>query len=260
MIPKIIHFTAPKEKEKWHPLWHDCFQSWKEHFDSSEFEIILWNHEEIDNFIEDNFTEEWKTYKNLPFHIMKLAFFRYCVLYTYGGIYSDMDMYCYKNFFETLKNDCYLVESWNSMNKEYVQNSLMCSSSKNVFFETCIHESILNFEKVNSKLSVKNIDHPKYNLFARATFGTLFLSSQFKKFIEEKNYTPTLLPKEIYNAHYYEYSENFVTKHMLTGMWGKEMLDSYTNEDFNKLYKINRHIDTDLNNFNYKKAYNFIID
>ena len=42
---------------------------------------------------------KWKTfYNNLPFAIQKVDFFRYCVLYQYGGFYADIDYECRKSF------------------------------------------------------------------------------------------------------------------------------------------------------------------
>lgn len=40
MISKIIHHIAPENKNRWHPLWQRCYDSWKEQF--IDFEFILW--------------------------------------------------------------------------------------------------------------------------------------------------------------------------------------------------------------------------
>ena len=51
----------------------------------------------------------------------------------------------------------------------------------------------------------------------------------------------TNIPKEIYNAPYCTYSENIITKHMLTGVWGKDHL--VLKDEHAKYYKLKRKLD-----------------
>lgn len=217
-IPKIIHQMAPKNKEDWHPIWDECFLSWRKNFCEGEYKYYLWDDDEINYFIEKNFSNYWNFFKNLPFHIMKLDFARYCILYQYGGIYCDMDMYCYKNFYkDILKKDCYLVESY--VEFETVQNSLMASKPKNIFFKTCLIECIKNYSPYEKEINYDNFgDHCKYVL---DTTGPKFLSRIYNKF---KKSSIGVLPINEYNPELCWYDDNIKTKHMLTGRWGKETI------------------------------------
>jgi mannosyltransferase OCH1-like enzyme len=39
MIPKIIHQTGPVS-EKWHPIWKECRENWKNKFPDFEYKIL----------------------------------------------------------------------------------------------------------------------------------------------------------------------------------------------------------------------------
>ena len=111
-IPKIIHHIAPEDQKRWHPIWVDCYNSWKTNFLENEYQYILWNDDnDIDSLIKNDYSQYWETYKNLPLHTQKIDFARIAILHKYGGIFTDMDVYCYQNFYEELTiKDCYLIQ------------------------------------------------------------------------------------------------------------------------------------------------------
>jgi mannosyltransferase OCH1-like enzyme len=239
MIPKIIHKSAPKNKSEWHPLWEKCHSSWEDNYSKSEYLHILWDDDTIDSFIKEKFNQYWELYDQFPFHILKLDFFRYCVLYEYGGIYADMDMYCYKNFYNELNGDLFLVQS--SSVDEIVQNSLMCSTKNNEFFLQCLDEierrfyaSIFYKEKYKEKeYPIKFIDTFLFSFTVKKVTGPFLLSDVYKK----HNNIFTLSYKE-FNNHSLSYIESYKTKHMLTGRWGKDIgknhTDYFSNSNFSK--------------------------
>ena len=109
MIPKIIHHIAPKFPNSWHYFWQKCYDSWKTQF--SDYEFIMWNDkDDIDNFVKIHYKEHWNLYRAFPFHIMRIDFARLCILHKFGGIYADMDVFCYKNFEHLLTNEVYFLE------------------------------------------------------------------------------------------------------------------------------------------------------
>ena len=128
---------APKNDNLWHPYWKKCHPTWKTHFTEPEYEHILWDDAKINEFIEEKFPDYVTFYYSLPFHIMQLDFARYCILYEHGGIYVDMDYYCFENFYHNLNRELFFVESASS--KEIIQNSLFGSKKNN--------EHILNIIK-----------------------------------------------------------------------------------------------------------------
>jgi hypothetical protein len=245
MIPKIIHKSAPKNKLEWHPIWERCHSSWEDNYSKSEYLHILWDDDTIDSFIKEKFNQYWKLYNEFPFHILKLDFFRYCVLYEYGGIYADMDMYCYNNFYNELNGDLFLVQSLSV--DEIVQNSLMCSNKNNEFFLHCLEEiekrfyaSIFYKKKYEEKkCPIKFTDSFLFGFSVKKVTGPYMLSDTYKQYNNKLNIL-TLNSKE-YNNHPLSYDESYKTKHMLTGKWGKEFdrsgINYYDSEfDFKKNY------------------------
>jgi mannosyltransferase OCH1-like enzyme len=263
-IPKIIHQIAPKNESDWHPLWKFCYSSWKENFPESEYTHILWNDEnDIDNLIEEHYPDLFDFYNNLPFHLLKIDFAKICILYKHGGIYSDMDIFCYSDFYNELSEDTYILQS--TCGKEIVQNSLMVSSPKNNFFKYCIDNIILEFkqypkEKINSAFDHQN--KKEIDSYMLGSVGPIIISKLFLKYgLTEKN----MLPAYYYNNHHFFYDETIKTRHMLTGLWGKDLieyeknlLDSH-NFDIPMInYRVNQYKHfrgIDLNNFNFYKNY-----
>lgn len=224
MIPKIIHQTGPAE-EKFHPIWKECQESWKKQY--PDFEYKFWTDEDLRNLVEEKYTPLLKLYDSFPHHIMRVDFARFCILHAYGGIYADLDIYCYKNFYNLLKRDLYIVESWKEW-EEKVQNSLMISSKNNSFWEKCIIFSSMNYNPNQEFL----ID---YKNFILHSFGPKLISKILDssvKYLPKELFNPTIEHqfnwgsdnKEKYkNAlkdfNTFKNQENIFTRHFLTGNW-----------------------------------------
>ena len=87
----------------------NIFQTWKTHkipkvaqtpvltwkFMGKDWNYNLYNDNQCLNFIRDNYNDKiLKIYKALPFGVMKADFWRYCVIYKKGGLYTDLDTTC----------------------------------------------------------------------------------------------------------------------------------------------------------------------
>jgi mannosyltransferase OCH1-like enzyme len=85
-----------------------CQETW---FDQPGFKYNFMNDSQIDFFIKKHFkTDVYKAFKKLPLGVMKADFWRYCVLYKYGGVYSDIDSVLVKPFAEWgIKNEDKLI-------------------------------------------------------------------------------------------------------------------------------------------------------
>ena len=103
MIPKIIHSTGPSDKSTWNPIWNDCIGSWKNQFSELDYFHFNWNYEELDDLIRDDYPEFWDLYQLFSFYDMKIDFAQYCLLHKYGGIYHNLNVYCYQEFYESIK-------------------------------------------------------------------------------------------------------------------------------------------------------------
>ncbi len=96
MIPKKIHYCwfgpAPLPK-----LVKRCMQTWREVM--PDYEICLWNEE--NSPMDHPFVKQAYVAKKYAF---VADYVRFWVLYNYGGIYLDTDMYVVKRFDDLLDN------------------------------------------------------------------------------------------------------------------------------------------------------------
>jgi mannosyltransferase OCH1-like enzyme len=224
VIPRIIHQTAPKSKIDWHPMWFKCQDSWKNHYNG--FQYILWNDDDIHSLIEKYYPQYFELYCSFPIHILKIDFSRFCILDHMGGIYADMDMFCYINFYNELTKNAYVVQS---IKDEFIENSLMAGIPDNKFFQQCMKTSVerFNHAKRNHHLFDYMIKiHNNFRELAGAKSflifyiaGTNLVSNVFRKF--DKNYVDSLSGWR-YNNVQFAYDKEFRTKHMHTCSWGDE--------------------------------------
>lgn len=247
MIPKIIHQTAPIDKKKWHPVWSVCQDSWKRHFPENEYKYILWNDEDLDNLVKQDYPEYWDFYENLPLHIIKIDFARFLILQKFGGIYVDMDMYCYENFYNNLNKNFCIIGS--SLENEIVQNSLMISNPQNNFCVFCIKKIIQNFVMCSSE--IKNVNSSNIfttniseiiSNYVKTTSGPDIISIIYEEYLEkdsiqilsDKKYNPDI-PKNT-TTHIEQWFDDWNDKpktiHMLTGHWGSEVLKIFDEQSF----------------------------
>jgi mannosyltransferase OCH1-like enzyme len=219
MIPKIVHQMAPKNKSLWHPFWEKCHVSWKYHFPESEYEHILWDDSKIDEFIESEFPEYVNFYYSLPFHVMQLDFARYCIIYKYGGIYVDMDFYCFKNFYNDLTKNIFFVES--PSDKEIIQNSLFGSSKNNKHILNIIMNSKKTFYYYEIITDRSNINFTDYVL---STCGPILISNYYRNLQENNKNTIQILEKSKFNPGIYDDDNDLDCNciHILTGSWGRD--------------------------------------
>jgi len=216
MIPKIIHQTGP-DPEKWHPIWKECSETWKNTF--PDFQYMYWTDDDLRNLVKEKYSEFLDLYDSFPYHIMRVDFARFCILHSYGGIYADLDIYCYKNFYDLLKRDLYIVESWSKWG-EKVQNSLMVSSPNQEFWEKCMFYSGVKF-----LLNQKN----NYKEYILESCGPRLISKILDssvKFLPKEMFNPVLenqfdrgYEKAIEDFNTLKNDQNVFTRHYLTGKW-----------------------------------------
>jgi mannosyltransferase OCH1-like enzyme len=264
MIPKIIHQTAPTNKNHWHPLWFKCAQSWVNNY--PDFEIRIWNDKEINDLVKEHYPKYWEMYNEFPVHIMKIDFVRFCFLHKFGGIYADMDMFCYKNFYEELNKDIYVLE--NPMGNDSIENSMMVSKSGHPFWIECMNLSLDRYQYIKRK-------HPEYIDYIKAVstdkdFGQI-LRPYLVFFITGTNLISTAfrntklvvstLPGIYYNNNDISYHPEYRTKHIHTGLWGKENIQINNGHNNLKEIPIDKYdFYTDYSRGNYLKVNIFDVD
>lgn len=254
MIPKIIHQTAPTNSKDWHLLWYKCQESWKKNF--NDFEYKLWNDQQIDDLVKEKYPQYWSVYNEFPIHIMKIDFVRLCFMHQFGGIYADMDFFCYKNFYNELVGNVYLLE--NPYGNDPIENSLMCSTPGHNFWIECMELSKNRFYSIkNSKRSnwldnIAKISSDKSSgLQLRPSLvfyitGTNHLSSAFRM----TKHNVLSLDGRYFNNNDISYDKSYRTKHIHTGLWGKESI---------KIFFSNKKYQNQLRNISVEK-FDFYFD
>jgi len=215
-IPKIIHQIAPSDKSKWHPLWFECQKTWLINYPDSEYEYKLWNDEDdLENLIKNNFPFFFKDFKSYPFKIQRIDIARYFILLKYGGIYADMDFYCYNNFYEFLDKQRSNIALSPWTNVEILQNSLMASNlNNNYIFVNIIDEAV--------RRKKYNLSHDHMSFISQTTGPKLVsdvydILKSFLNPLEMKLYNPIGCKSQddenLYNKN------TCYCKHFGTGKW-----------------------------------------
>lgn len=118
--------TPPKKMAYWAETWRS---------NNPDYEYVLWDDADNRRFVAEKFPWFLPTYESYDKEIKRADAIRYMFLYTYGGIYADLDFECLKPFdslLETYKGyDIILGEmdssesQWHSSNN--IPNAIMIS-------------------------------------------------------------------------------------------------------------------------------------
>jgi inositol phosphorylceramide mannosyltransferase catalytic subunit len=170
-IPKIIHQTWKNENIP--DNWKNGPKSFK--YYNQAYEYKLWTDVEMEDFILINYKWFYDTYKSYKYDIQRCDAFRYFVLHTYGGFYSDLDIVCKKSLDEYLNYDLVLAKS--SMTNTFT-NSFFASTASHPFINFCIN----NLQKY-SKIPL----HFGKHMHVMYSTGPQFLSKNIKKYTIPEN-------------------------------------------------------------------------
>ena len=92
-----------------------------------------------------------------PKKIQRIDMARYFILIKHGGVYADMDYYCYKNFYNLVEQNKASIPNSPFTDVENLQNSLMISPVNHTFFYNVIDEAI----RRSSNPSISDSTGPK---------------------------------------------------------------------------------------------------
>ena len=94
IIPKNIFLTHKSISYiKSKPELRKCLNSWLKY--KNKYRIFYYDNASCDSFIKNNFSDDvYRAYCRLPMAVMKADLWRYCIIYKYGGIYTDADAEC----------------------------------------------------------------------------------------------------------------------------------------------------------------------
>ena len=94
-FPKII-FQTWKSKTDIPDKFRYWSNTWKEY--NPTYEYVLWDDNDNREFVSTHFPWFLATYESYDVEIKRADAIRYMFLYTYGGIYADMDFECLQPF------------------------------------------------------------------------------------------------------------------------------------------------------------------
>jgi len=142
-IPKIIHyvwfdFSTDGSGKEPPTKYMDQIKQCKKI--NPEYKIYIWSKEHSIKFMNSFFPEYLEMFMNYKYEIQRVDAIRYFILYTFGGIYMDMDIKCLKPFDNLFKDSgVYLVEDSNYTNYLSIggkfNNFFMASDRRNSFWK-----------------------------------------------------------------------------------------------------------------------------
>ena len=156
MIPKIIHIIWWQGKNKIPDKFLNNINSWKTH--NKNYDVIIWDESKLKKFIKENYKNEWKNLQKYKYMIQKIDYCKYLVLYFYGGVYIDIDIYC---------ND--------SLDKYLIQDKINVSYIPLIKFYRLINNGFIAVNKKN-KLILKVIKE------CRSEIDNFFINKEFTVF------------------------------------------------------------------------------
>lgn len=182
-IPKIIHQTY-KSLEQLPKVWKETPNSWK--YKNPEWEYKFWSDEDNRNLVKTNFPWFLSTYDSYQYPIQRADAIRYMILYTYGGMYSDMDIFCRKSIDDLYYKDfdVYLLKTPNT---DIVTNCLMASKKGSKFW-IMVLENMIKLQKEPSILWLTK------HLTVMNTTGPSMLENMYQLY--DKKDTIKFLPTE----------------------------------------------------------------
>jgi len=214
LIPKILHQLAPANQSQWPYAWSVCQQSWKRNY--PDWEYRLWNDDDALNLVKTKYPEHLWWYIAMPENIQRVDAARAFILHQYGGLYADMDYYCYKPLEIPATGQAVLVES--NAGQEIVQNSLMASPPRQPFWNITF-EAMSSYYKQHPLAPDPASDLPAYdeyviestgpNMLKRALIGQEAMVAK----LDRIQYNPSMVESPSCTP------ESCYTRHLYTGCW-----------------------------------------
>jgi mannosyltransferase OCH1-like enzyme len=137
-IPRIIWQTF--ESNAVPPKMYEAAMSWSEY--NPEYEYKFSDKDDRVASIANNFAEEvLQAYHLLDNGAFKADLWRYCALYTYGGVYADIDMICKRSLSQLIdRDDRFIIPA--SFKQGAVFNAFICSAPKHPFLKKAIDRAV----------------------------------------------------------------------------------------------------------------------
>lgn len=184
---------------------------------NSNSNYIFYDDEQIEIFIKNKYPEYYTIYSKLPYKIQKIDFFRYLIVYHYGGIYLDLDIDLQYSLNDMdLSKPNFPIEFEKNSDK-ILQNQKMSFLIGNYgFYSPRKHPFLKKIidNLVNNRLTtiVNKQDYRKYIYY---TTGPVLVSQSYLDYRQKEDII-LLKPEPFRKSHLGKYG-----KHKAMGSWKK---------------------------------------
>ncbi len=186
-IPKIIHQIWYQGVENIPNDYPNYSSTWKKY--NPDYQYVLWDKNMIETLIQQKFPFFMNKYHSFPKMIQKIDSAKCLILYTYGGLYVDMDSECLKNIDNLLNNEIILVKCNMDLLQSFffygttnfiIQNGFMGSTKRNLFWIKCI--DLIMKEDINKKF------YEMEEVYIFRTAGPSIITNAYHSDINNKKY------------------------------------------------------------------------
>jgi len=135
---------------------------------NQEYKYYLFDNKDMHNFVKNNYPQYWKSFNSIAddYIVAKSDFFRYMVIYHYGGVYFDIKSGCKIPLRYIIKpNDEFILPIWTTYNfNNYIRYINKVSYNKVELYCQWVIISIKNNPILKILLDNINISIQNYNI------------------------------------------------------------------------------------------------
>jgi hypothetical protein len=180
-IPKVIYKTSWQSRDKMPEKMIEVLQ--KTINLNPEYQVFYFDHSERESFMKNECSQEvYDCYKKLIPGAYQADLFRLCILYKYGGCYSDIGHELFVPLDKILE-DYNIVLVKDTPVREYygIHNSFMCTVPEHPFFKACIDKCC------------ENIKNGVYGEDSLDVTGPRMIGKVYNCFFEDKCYHSNII-------------------------------------------------------------------
>tara|TARA_R110000824_G_C15039484_1_gene660245 strand:- start:88 stop:798 length:711 start_codon:yes stop_codon:yes gene_type:complete len=161
------------DNKKMSELFKKSYLEFKKWSKKNNYKYKLWGKKECDSLIKE-FPKYIEMYEKSRYPIMKCDIARLCILYKYGGLYSDLD--CFPKIKEMKKSNLVLtIDKTSSGTKrkngnEVVTNEIIQASKNNVFLLAFL-DYIKTQIKEKEKIEIYNVRKARFVLHTTGPYS-----------------------------------------------------------------------------------------
>jgi len=204
---------------------------------NSDYKYLFFTDKNIDDFLMNNYSNYYSSYKKLPLKIQQIDYFRYIVIYHYGGFYFDLDIFCHESFNDLLKYNCVFPVDTNLYNSD-------CSKDRITYY--CDNKLL----KINYLLGQYAFGATQNNEFIKYIIDGIHnnIDNYIKQYNDLMNDTKLNNDEKKVKKEYYVYKStgpDYITEKYLTfnNKQNIHILKHHRNQQFGK-YAVHNHYGT----------------